>query len=86
MIIKHRSQHTYESVIYHNQAPETVKEKCKIRYYTYLNPKPIVTNYYFIVNLSPWLAVRACSLSSPGGDSSYSWVLVHALGHNLGRE
>ena len=31
-----------------------------------------VTNYYFIVNLAPWLAVRACSLSSPGGDSSYS--------------
>ena len=35
---------------------------------------------------APWLAARACSLSSPGGDSSCSWVLVHALDHNLGRE
>ena len=42
MLIKHRSQHTCESVIYHNEAPEIVKEKCVIRYYTYLNPKPMM--------------------------------------------
>ena len=45
-----------------------------------------VTNYYSLVNSAPWLAARACSLSSPEGDSSCSWVLVRALGHNFGRE
>ena len=31
MLIKHKSEHTCESAIYHNQSPEIIKDNCKIK-------------------------------------------------------
>ena len=43
-----------------------------------------VTKYYFIVNSAP--TSQGMWLLSAGGDSSCSWVVICALGHNLGFE
>ena len=45
-----------------------------------------VTNYYFRGSASSWVSWQGMQFPSAGGDSSCSWVLVCALGHNLGQE
>ena len=45
-----------------------------------------VTNYYFSFSGSPVVQQFSMQILLSGGDSSYSWVLVRALGHNLGIE
>ena len=36
--------------------------------------------------ISSWVSWQGMQVSSTGGDSSYSWVFIHALDHNLGKE
>ena len=45
-----------------------------------------VTSYCFQDSASSRVSQQGMQVSSTGGDSSYSWVFVHALGHNLGQE
>ena len=58
LLIKHNSEHTCESAIYHYQTGETIKEKCNIRYYPYLDPEPAILdagNHLLLGNLpKPW--------------------------------
>ena len=58
LLIKHNSEHTCESAIYHYQNAETIKEKCNIRYYPYLDPEPAILdagNHLLLGNLpKPW--------------------------------
>ena len=81
MLIKHRSQHTCESAIYHNQAPEIVKEKCKIRYYTYLNPKPMMIDsgdMLLLGNLPrPWITRCDKNIQIPETLQAGSYVIVY---------
>ncbi len=53
-LMKHNSEHTCESAIYHNQSPSLIKEKCNIEYYPYLNPEPAIflmleISYYLVI-------------------------------------
>ena len=38
--MKHTSEHTCETAIYHEQNPDIIKDKCNIQYYPELNPTP----------------------------------------------
>ena len=37
-LMKHTSEHTCETAIYHEQSPNLIKDKCNIQYYSELNP------------------------------------------------
>ena len=53
-LMKHTSEHTCESVIYHNENPDIIKDKCDILYYPSLNPEPAILdagNYWLLGNL-----------------------------------
>ena len=77
MLIKH----TCESAIYQNQAPEIVKEKCKIRYYTHLNPKPIMIDsgdMLLLGNLPrPWITRCDKNIQIPETLQAGSYVIVY---------
>ena len=81
MLIKHRSQHTCESAIYHNERPEIVKEKCMIRYYTHLNPKPMMIDsgdMLLLGNLPrPWITRCDKNIQIPETLQAGSYVIVY---------
>ena len=81
MVIKHRSQHTCESAIYHNEKPEIVKEKCMIRYYTHLNPKPMMIDsgdMLLLGNLPrPWITRCDKNIQIPETLQAGSYVIVY---------
>ena len=81
MLIKHRSQHTCESAIYHNQAPEIVKEKCVIRYYTHLDPNPMMIDsgdMLLLGNLPrPWITRCDKNIQIPEILQAGSYVIVY---------
>ena len=81
MLIKHGSQHTCESAIYHNQAPEIVKDKCKIRYYTFLNPKPMMIDSGDMLLLRniprPWITRCDKNIQIPETLKAGSYVIVY---------
>ena len=81
MLIKHRSQHTCESAIYHNEKPEIVKEKCMIRYYTHLNPKPMMIDsgdMLLLGNLPrPWITRCDKNIQIPETLQAGSYVIVY---------
>ena len=81
MLIKHRSQHTCESAIYHNVAPEIVKEKCVIRYYTHLDPKPMMIDsgdMLLLGNLPrPWITRCDKNIQIPETLQAGSYVIVY---------
>ena len=67
--------------------PQDIKSECPHNCQLSWVIKISVTNYYLVrklstsLNLSSYLVSSGSkSLSISGGDSSYSWVLVHALG------
>ena len=39
-LMKHTSEHTCETAIYHEQSPDLIREKCNIQYYPQLDPTP----------------------------------------------
>ena len=39
-LTEHTSEHTCETVIYHEQSPDLIKDKCNIQYYPKLDPTP----------------------------------------------
>ena len=81
MLIKHRSQHTCESAIYHNEEPQIVKEKCVIRYYTHLDPKPMMIDsgdMLLLGNLPrPWITRCDKNIQIPETLQAGSYVIVY---------
>ena len=81
MLIKQRSQHTCESVIYHNQVPEIVKEKCVVRYYTHLDPKHMMIDLgdmLLLCNLPrPWITRCDKNIQIPVTLQAGSYVVVY---------
>ena len=65
--MKHTSEHTCESVIYHEQNSEIIKRKSNIQYYPELNPTPQILDagkHILLGNLpEPWTVV--CSSNDP---------------------
>ena len=58
LLIKHKSEHTCESAIYHDQSPDIILDKCNIKYYPFLDPEPQLLdagNHILLGNLPlPW--------------------------------
>ena len=65
--MKHTSEHTYETAIYHEQSPGLIKDKCNIQYYPQLNPTPQILDagkHILLGNIpEPWSVV--CSKNDP---------------------
>ena len=66
-LMKHTSEHTCETAIYHEQNPDIIKDKCNIQYYPELNPTPQILDagkHILLGNISePWSVV--CSKNDP---------------------
>ena len=57
-LVKHNSEHTCESAIYHHKGPEIIRDKCDIQYFPNLNPEPTILDvgkHLLLGNLPlPW--------------------------------
>ena len=66
-LMKHTSEHTCETAIYHEQNPDIIKDKCNIQYYPELNPTPQILDagkHILLGNIpEPWFVV--CSKNDP---------------------
>ena len=66
-LMKHTSEHTCETAIYHEQSPNLIKDKCNIQYYPELNPTPQLLDagkHILLGNIpEPWYVV--CSKNDP---------------------
>ena len=66
-LMKHTSEHTCETAIYHEQNPDIIKDKCNIQYYPELNPTPQILDagkHILLGNIpEPWSVV--CSKNDP---------------------
>ena len=66
-LMKHTSEHTCETAIYHEQSPDLIKEKCNIQYYPELDPTPQILDagkHILLGNIpEPWSVV--CSKNDP---------------------
>ena len=66
-LMKHTSEHTCETAIYHEQSPDLIKDKCNIQYYPELDPTPQILDvgkHILLGNIpEPWSVV--CSKNDP---------------------
>ena len=66
-LMKHTSEHTCETAIYHEQSPDLIKDKCNIQYYPELDPTPQILDagkHILLGNIpEPWSIV--CSKNDP---------------------
>ena len=66
-LMKHTSEHTCETAIYHEQNPDTIKDKCNIQYYPEFNPTPQILDagkHILLGNIpEPWSVI--CSKNGP---------------------
>ena len=66
-LMKHTSEHTCETAIYHEQNPNLIKDKCNIQYYPELDPTPQILDagkHILLGNIpEPWSVV--CSKNDP---------------------
>ena len=66
-LMKHTSEHTCETAIYHEQNPDLIKDKCNIQYYPELDPTPQILDagkHILLGNIpEPWSVV--CSKNDP---------------------
>ena len=66
-LMKHTSEHTCETAIYHEQSPHLIKDKCNIQYYPALDPTPQILDagkHILLGNIpEPWSVV--CSKIDP---------------------
>ena len=66
-LMKHTSEHTCETAIYHEQNPDIIKDKCNIQYYPEFNPTPQILDagrHILLGNIpEPWSVV--CSKNDP---------------------
>ena len=79
-LMKHTSEHTCESPIYHNESPDIIKDKCDIQYYPDLNPEPAILdagNYLLLGNLPlPWTIICNHNDQIPNPIQGSSYVIV----------
>ena len=77
-IMKHTSEHTCESAIYHNESPDIIKDKCDIQYYP--DPEPAILdagNYLLLGNLPlPWTIICNHNDQIPNPIQGSSYVIV----------
>ena len=66
-LMKHTSEHTCETAIYHEHSPDLIREKCNIQYYSELDPTPQILDagkHILLGNIpEPWSVV--CSKNDP---------------------
>ena len=65
--MKHTSEHTCETAIYHEQSPDLIKDKCNIQYYPELDPTPQILDAgkHILLGNIPELWSVVCSKNDP---------------------
>ena len=80
MLMKHHSEHTCESAIYHHQGADLIKEKCNIRYFPTLDPEPELLdagNHFLLAHLpSPWTVQCLHTDQIPGTIEGSNYVII----------
>ena len=80
LLIKHKTEHTCESAIYHDQPFEVILGKCNIKYYPFLNPEPQLLdagNHILLGNLpQPWAVHCDHDDQIPNPINGDSYVIV----------
>ena len=66
-LMKHTSEHTCETAIYHEQSPDLIKDKCNIQYYPELDPTPQILDVgkHILLGNIPELWSVVCSKNDP---------------------
>ena len=66
-LMKHTSEHTCETTIYHEQSPDLIKDKCNIQYYPELNPTPQILDAgeHILLGNMPELWSVVCGKNDP---------------------
>ena len=79
-LMKHTSEHTCESAIYHEQNSEIIKRKCNIQYYPELNPTPQILDagkHILLGNLpEPWTVVCSSNDPIPNPTEASRYVII----------
>ena len=80
-IMKHHSEHTCESAIYHYEEPQLIKDKCNIQYYPELHPEPEILDagsHLLLSNLPlPWTIRCGYNDQIPNPLIGGSYVILH---------
>ena len=79
-LMKHTSEHTCETAIYHKQSPDLIKDKCNIQYYPELDPTPQILDagkHILLGNIpEPWLVVHSKNDPIPNPLEASKYVII----------
>ena len=79
-LMKHTSEHTCETAIYHEQNPDIIKDKCNIQYYPELNPTPQILDagkHILLGNIpEPWSVVCSKNYPIPNPLEASKYVII----------
>ena len=79
-LMKHTSEHTCETAIYHEQSPNLIREKCNIQYYPELDPTPQILDagkHILLGNIpEPWLVVCSKNDAIPNPMEASKYVII----------
>ena len=79
-LMKHTSEHTCETAIYHEQNPNIIKDKCNIQYYPELNPTPQILDagkHILLGNIpEPWSVVCSKNDHIPNPLEASKYVII----------
>ena len=79
-LMKHTSEHTCETAIYHKQNPDIIKDKCNIQYYPELNPTPQILDagkHILLGNIpEPWSVVCSKNYPIPNPLEASKYVII----------
>ena len=79
-LMKHTSEHTCETAIYHEESPDLIKDKCNIQYYPELDPTPQILDagkHILLENIpEPWSVVCSKNDSIPNPLEAGKYVII----------
>ena len=79
-LMKHTSEHTCETAIYHEQNQDLIKDKCNIQYYPELNPTPQILDagkHILLGNIpEPWSVVGSKNDPIPNPLEASKYVII----------
>ena len=79
-LMKHTSEHTCKTAIYHEQSPQVIKDKCNIQYFPELHPTLQILGagkHILLGNLSePWLVICSKNYPIPNPLQASKYVVI----------
>ena len=79
-LMKHTSEHTCKTAIYHEQSPDLIKDKCNIQHYPEMNPTSQILDagkHILLGNIpKPWSVVCSKNDSIPNPLEASKYVII----------